>query len=681
MSGRPRGHAHDHSAGGDRPRGDRSCDAAKTTRGLPASRPRRAPRLPPRVAPLRYGRSGVRPAPRRTSTRASARRSPTTAAPLAILAPAGSGKTRVLTRRIAWRTRERRRRAAPRARGHVHAQGRRRARRPPRGGSASTARSPPARSTRSRSRSCAAARPSSGQEPPRVLDRKARLLGAARRRDAGRGRAASRSPTSRPRSSGPRPALIAPDALRGRGRAAGPAHAAGRRPRSPTLYARYEAEKRKRRLLDFDDLLGWCADALERDADVRGRAALAVPAPLRRRVPGRDAAAAPARCGPGSATAPTSASSATPPRRSTRSPAPTRRRSPTSRATSPAARSIALGRNYRSTPADRRGRRGRARPARPASATRRRDAVRADGAAPTITRVRRRRRRSRARSPTACWRRVRRGRAVAPHGRALPHERAVGARSRPRSPRRGVPFRVAGAGALRRPARGARAARRAARRPSATRRAAPFAEHLADLATPTTDEPDAASREAIAHARAGTPRSCARTATRCSRSAASTSRPTAARGRVAGFVAWLDTRDARRRRRRRAPASTSLTFHRAKGLEWQVVFVTGLERGLVPISWATDARRARRGAPAAARRARAAPRTRCTARGRERARRPAAPARSPCAQPLARAPRAPGRGRRAGAGRPPGRAVGRPRRRSPRRRPRDRRRAARRRAR
>jgi superfamily I DNA/RNA helicase len=32
-----------------------------------------------------------------------------------------------------------------------------------------------------------------------------------------------------------------------------------------------------------------------------------------------------------------------------------------------------------------------------------------------------------------------------------------------------------------------------------------------------------------------------------------------------------------------------VTFHRAKGLEWQVVFVTGLERGLVPISWAATA--------------------------------------------------------------------------------------------
>ena len=59
-----------------------------------------------------------------------------------------------------------------------------------------------------------------------------------------------------------------------------------------------------------------------------------------------------------------------------------------------------------------------------------------------------------------------------------------------------------------------------------------------------------------------------------------------------------------------------MTFHRAKGLEWQVVFVTGLERGLVPISWAAHARRrAPRSAGSCTSRS-AAPKTGCTARGR-----------------------------------------------------------------
>src|SRR6185436_11019405 len=31
------------------------------------------------------------------------------------------------------------------------------------------------------------------------------------------------------------------------------------------IYDRYEREKRRRRVLDFDDLLWWCADAIERD--------------------------------------------------------------------------------------------------------------------------------------------------------------------------------------------------------------------------------------------------------------------------------------------------------------------------------------------------------------------------------------------------------------------------------
>lgn len=63
-------------------------------------------------------------------------------------------------------------------------------------------------------------------------------------------------------------------------------------------------------------------------------------------------------------------------------------------------------------------------------------------------------------------------------------------------------------------------------------------------------------------------------------------------GSVAGFQAWLAAS-----LRSEAPGATSdavelATFHAAKGLEWPVVFLAGLERGLVPISFAAtdDAR-------------------------------------------------------------------------------------------
>ncbi len=55
-------------------------------------------------------------------------------------------------------------------------------------------------------------------------------------------------------------------------------------------------------------------------------------------------------------------------------------------------------------------------------------------------------------------------------------------------------------------------------------------------------------------------------------------------GTVAEFTTWLDTATGGSTG---AHGVDLVTFHRAKGLEWTLVFVTGLERGMVPISWAT----------------------------------------------------------------------------------------------
>ncbi len=59
------------------------------------------------------------------------------------------------------------------------------------------------------------------------------------------------------------------------------------------------------------------------------------------------------------------------------------------------------------------------------------------------------------------------------------------------------------------------------------------------------------------------------------------------KGPVAGFVAWLGARLAREEPLRSGQAVELATFHAAKGLEWPVVYVVGLEQGLLPIGHAT----------------------------------------------------------------------------------------------
>jgi len=54
----------------------------------------------------------------------------------------------------------------------------------------------------------------------------------------------------------------------------------------------------------------------------------------------------------------------------------------------------------------------------------------------------------------------------------------------------------------------------------------------------------------------------------------------------AGFVTWLEASLRSDPPRQVGDAVDVMTFHRAKGLEWRVVFVTGLEDGLVPIAHA-----------------------------------------------------------------------------------------------
>ncbi len=190
------------------------------------------------------------------------------AAPLCIMAAAGAGKTRVLTRRIAYRCVTGRadpghtlavtftRKAAGELRERLARLGLRD------GVAAGTFHSHAAAQLQ---RWWADRR----QNPPTLLDRKARVLGPIVSGRPGLERVpladlASAIEWAKARTIGPdrfeeavgvRARLLPPGAS--------PAAVAA-------VYARYEDEKRRRGLIDFDDLLGRCADALERDPDFAG---------------------------------------------------------------------------------------------------------------------------------------------------------------------------------------------------------------------------------------------------------------------------------------------------------------------------------------------------------------------------------------------------------------------------
>jgi len=178
--------------------------------------------------------------------------------PLAILAPAGSGKTRVLTRRIAWRVATEdadashvlaltfTRKAAAELRDRLRALGLRD------GVATGTIHGVAWAQLRARWAD-------EGRTPPAVLVRKGRVL-----HDVVRGgpltvaQLATEIEWAKARLVGP--SGYAEAAVADRRRVPAPPE------RIAELYDRYEDEKRNRRLVDFDDLLRLCSHLLETDA-------------------------------------------------------------------------------------------------------------------------------------------------------------------------------------------------------------------------------------------------------------------------------------------------------------------------------------------------------------------------------------------------------------------------------
>ena len=183
----------------------------------------------------------------------------TTASPLCVIAGAGSGKTRVLTRRIAWQAVE----------GHVD----------PRRVLAVTFTRRAARELRARLRTLGlhdAVRAGTfhaialaqlrrhaadlGRRPPRILENLPSLIAEMRPR------ADRAAVTDIVNEIGwCRARLVTPEGYAGAARAAGRRAPLGRADRFAQLYADYESTKRKRRVLDFDDVLARALELMSTD--------------------------------------------------------------------------------------------------------------------------------------------------------------------------------------------------------------------------------------------------------------------------------------------------------------------------------------------------------------------------------------------------------------------------------